>query len=143
MRNLAAITATNTTIVHERNGLSFQRVGVWLDGERWAPTQANAGVIAGTGFLVDPESIARNPLSADHSLREKRFLAARPVQHAFRLRYEHLGAGIFTRYRLLERFTHFRNVVGLDRFRPFDANTACGALDRMLRTAIPGITLAG
>jgi len=83
MRNFAAVAATDATVIDKRNCLSLERIRIGLDSQRRAPTQANAGMIAGAGLLVDTKSIGKHSFAIVDGLRKKRFFPALLVQHAF------------------------------------------------------------
>src|SRR3954464_7807110 len=53
MRVFAAQAAADAAVDHRRYGIAAQGIGVVLDRERRAAREPDAGMVAGTGVLVD------------------------------------------------------------------------------------------
>src|SRR6185437_5585164 len=81
--HLAAIAATDATIVDRGNRIVLERIVGVLDRERWAAGQTDARVVAGTDVFVDTVALAHLALAAFDRLIEQRLLAPLPVEHAF------------------------------------------------------------
>src|SRR6185437_11854709 len=79
--DLAAIAAANAAIVDRRHRIVLQGVRGWLDGERGATGQTDAGVVAGADILVDAVALAHHASAALHRLGEQRLLTPLAIEH--------------------------------------------------------------
>src|SRR5437773_10366 len=103
VRVLAAKAAADAAVDHRRHRVAAQRVGVVLDGEGRAAGEADAGVIAGAGVLVDAVFDADVPLAFRQFLGYLRTELALPFQLALALGNDDLESLVIRGHRLLER----------------------------------------
>ena len=101
-----------------------------LERQRRAAGQANAGVIAGAGVLVDSKTLAHHALAILDALGKQRLFAPLLVEHAFGRGDDDLGAFDIGGQRFLQRIAHLRHVIGaVDLADPFRADALDGLGD--------------
>src|SRR5690606_34938010 len=83
MRHFAAQPAAHAVVGDVRHRIALERVGGGLYGERRAAGQPDAGVIAGAGVFIDPETGAHHPFAFPEQLRAHRLDAALTLELAF------------------------------------------------------------
>src|SRR3990167_4009010 len=83
MRHFAASAATDAAIVDGGDRLGAQRIGIFLQRQRWAAGQADAGAVAGADVFIDAESGAHDTLFLRESGCVFGAHAALPLELAF------------------------------------------------------------
>ena len=129
MRDLAAQAAADATFDHGRDRIAAQRIGIFLDGQRRAARQANAGVITSADLIVDAELRFRDTAAGGDVLGILRAHAALLCQHAFAFGDDDLEALLRSGQRLAQDFRDLADLVVVDGAHPLHADTAQGLFD--------------
>src|SRR5262249_3734218 len=90
VRDLAAHAAADAALDHRRHRIRAQRIGIGLNGQRWAAGEADAGMVAGADFIVDAEARAHHARAALEPFGILRAHAALARELAFAIRDDHL-----------------------------------------------------
>src|SRR6478735_3720620 len=63
VRDLAAMAATDASVVDRGNRIVLQGIGCGFHRQRRAAGQANTGMVAGTGVFIDAKTLAHDALA--------------------------------------------------------------------------------
>jgi len=72
MRHLAADTAADATVVHVRDRIAPQWIGIFLDRQRGTAGETNARMVARASVRIDAESFAHDSLALLNRLGSQR-----------------------------------------------------------------------
>src|SRR5262249_55417673 len=101
-----------------------QRVRIVLHGQRRATRQADAGMIAGAGIGVDPETLRYDPLTVSNRLPKQRAHAALAVELALALGHYDFGTAVAGAERLAQHLERVAHVIGMGAPHPAHADTS-------------------
>src|SRR5216684_6322846 len=121
VRDLAAEPAADAGLVHVRDRILAQRIGIVLEGERGAAVEAHAGLVARAHVRVDAEARRHHPPPRLETGRDLRLDPALALELALGAGDDDLEPARRRGHGFLHRLERLAHPVGIDDAHPRDA----------------------